>query len=152
MDTGRSTGTWLHDRDIHFLQHPQFKGVGIAWLMSGDDGAAAMSCALVEMTSAATVKAHTHPFEDDIVYCLRGSAKMWMDGVGDIDVSEGTFVRVPAGVAHCLHDFSDDFKAFDMFLVDPEKRRQFKQDVERLPLVEFVPDSGISGSNANQQN
>jgi len=144
MSVDRHTGMWLQDQDVEFQQHPKFKGVSIGWLMNGGDGGPAMSCAVVKMSSEAAVKAHTHPFEDDVVYCLQGTAKMWMDDVGNIDVSKGTFIRVPAGVAHCLHSFSDDFEAFDMFLVDAKKRRQFEHAVDQLPIVEFVSDGGKS--------
>ncbi len=133
----------IHEQDIKLEQHPQFEGVNIAWLINRDSiDNNHISCAIVEMNESAHVKAHTHPFEDDIVYCLRGSAKIWIEGRGDVELEQGSFVRVPAGVGHRLHSFANGFKAFDIFAVDPGKFAKSKSiQSDDKPVVSFLTEN-----------
>ena len=41
---------------------------------------------------------HIHENSDDIIYVLKGKAKMWIDNIGDVPMREGTFLRIPKGV------------------------------------------------------
>jgi mannose-6-phosphate isomerase-like protein (cupin superfamily) len=60
------------------------------------------------------VPKHTHEC-DDILYIIKGKAKVWIDGIGDIPALPGTFVRIPKGVLHQPHDVEEDSIIYDVF-------------------------------------
>jgi len=101
--------------DVTWSAHPGFPDVRLAWLMRRLEHGAPFSAALVQIPSAAQVPEHDHTNEDDVLYVLRGHATMWVAGLGDIPLSEGSFLRIPAGVRHRPHSFADDFTAFDLW-------------------------------------
>jgi mannose-6-phosphate isomerase-like protein (cupin superfamily) len=60
------------------------------------------------------IEKHTHEC-DDIIYVVKGRAKMWIEGVGDFPMIEGTFIRVPKGTEHRPHDIEEDLTVYDVF-------------------------------------
>ena len=40
-------------------------------------------------------------------------AKMWVEGIGDVPLIAGTFLRIPKGTLHQPHDIEEDFVAHD---------------------------------------
>jgi len=46
---------------------------------------------------------------------LEGKATLWIEGVGDVPMVRGTFVRIPEGVAHQPYNIEEDFVAYDVF-------------------------------------
>jgi mannose-6-phosphate isomerase-like protein (cupin superfamily) len=98
---------------IPWNPHPTFKGVEIAYLLTKKDDGLDMSYALVHWKVGAEIPRHIHENSDDILYIIRGKAKIWIDGVGDVPVSAGSFVRIPMGVMHQPHDVEEDLIAQD---------------------------------------
>ncbi len=111
---------FMANKDIVWTPHPQFAGVNLAWLMRRSGGTPPLSCALVQMPSEAAVAEHVHAHEDDILYVLRGSARMRIEGSGDVLLEAGTFLRIPAGIRHRPHSFGGGFLAFDVWAARPE--------------------------------
>ena len=99
--------------ELHFSPHPKFKGVEIAYLLTRKDDDVNMTTAIVHWNVGAEIPEHTHEDSDDILYILRGKARIWIDGVGDIPLRAGTFVRVPKGVRHHPYDIEEDLLAHD---------------------------------------
>lgn len=116
----------IANKDIVWAPHPEFAGVCLAWLMRRAGGTPPLSCALVRIAPDATVAEHVHAHEDDILYVLQGSARMWIEGRGDVPLEAGTFVRIPAGTRHRPQGFEGDFLAFNIWAAaaEPERAEQ----------------------------
>lgn len=100
--------------DIKWEPHPQLANAKVAYLLSNRDDRMDITCLLVSLPRGTHVEKHTHEC-DDIIYVLKGKAKLWIDGIGDVPLVEGTFVRVPKGVRHQPHSIEEDFVAYDVF-------------------------------------
>jgi mannose-6-phosphate isomerase-like protein (cupin superfamily) len=98
--------------------HPHFTGVRLAKLVENAAGAA-VRCALVGMNSTSAVAEHAHDEEDDMFYVLQGHAVMWTEMTGDVPITAGSFVRVPKGIRHRPHSFSDGFRIFNIWAKAP---------------------------------
>ncbi|WP_374570706.1 cupin domain-containing protein [Phenylobacterium sp.] len=107
------------DSQMVWVPHPRFPGVRFSWLMEKARGEAPFDCALVRMSPAAEVFEHVHETESDVLYVLSGAAVMSVAGVGDIPLRRGAFLRIPPGVAHRPHSFTDDFTLFNFWPATP---------------------------------
>jgi mannose-6-phosphate isomerase-like protein (cupin superfamily) len=99
--------------DLDWNPHPKFPGVELAYMLTRKEDGVDMTCAIVHWKVGAEIPRHIHEESDDILYILKGKAKIWIDGSGDIPLEAGSFVRVPAGVEHQPHDIEEDLLAHD---------------------------------------
>jgi quercetin dioxygenase-like cupin family protein len=104
----------VQKEDLKWEPHPQLATAKVAYLVSRRDENMDLTCMLVSLPVGTQVPKHTHEC-DDIIYVLKGKAKIWVDGVGDVPAAEGTFVRIPKGVHHQPHSIEEDFVAYDVF-------------------------------------
>ncbi len=93
--------------------HPQLPGIEVAYLMSQRVDRVGITCALVHLPVGSQVDKHVHEHSDDIIYVVQGKAKMWIEGIGDVPLGTGSFLRIPKGVQHQPHDIEEDFIAYD---------------------------------------
>ena len=93
--------------------HPQLPGVEVAYLMSKKADKVDITCALVHLPVGSHVDKHLHENSDDIIFVVKGKAKMWIEGIGEVPLSAGTFLRIPKGTMHQPHDIEEDFLAYD---------------------------------------
>jgi len=98
--------------EMDWNPHPKFAGVDVAYLLTRRDDVD-MTCAIVHWKVGAEIPEHIHEDSDDILYILKGKAKIWIEGYGDIPLKPGSFVRVPKGVLHQPHDVEEDLLAHD---------------------------------------
>ena len=101
--------------DLKWEPHPQLAEAKVGYLLSKRDEGADITCLLVRLPVGTEVERHAHEHSDDIIYVLKGKAKIWIDGVGDVPMVEGAFVRIPKGVLHQPHDIEEDVLAYDVF-------------------------------------
>lgn len=104
----------IQPSDIKWEPHPRFAKAEVANLVSNRDDNMNLTCTLVRLQPGTHVGKHTHQC-DEIIYVIKGKAMMDIDGVGEVRMSEGTFLRIPKGVAHQPHKVEDDFIALDVF-------------------------------------
>jgi len=95
--------------------HPFSKGVLIKKLLSKEEGDVNLTILMVKVKKGLQIAAHVHENQDDICYHLKGKCKMWVDGIGDLEMRAGSFIRIPAGVKHQPHDIEEDIVVFDIF-------------------------------------
>ena len=95
--------------------HPQVPRVEVSYLLSKRADQVDMTGALVHLPVGAQVEKHLHENSDDIIYVLQGKAKMWVDGIGDVPLVAGTFLRIPKGTMHQPLDIEEDFIAYDIW-------------------------------------
>lgn len=61
------------------------------------------------------VPEHVHDEQDDIVYLVSGEIVVWVDGLGEVRLSEGDLVRVPKGTKHWARAEKDSY-VLDVFV------------------------------------
>jgi len=83
---------------VQWEPHPQLAKAKVAYLLSKRDENADLTCLLVSLPVGIEVERHIHENSDDIIYVIKGKAKMWIDQVGDVPMVEGSFIRIPKGV------------------------------------------------------
>ena len=101
--------------EVKWEPHPQLSNAKVAYLLSNRNEKVDLTCFLVNLPIGTKVERHTHENSDDIIYVIKGKAKMWIDKVGDVPMVEGTFMRIPEGVLHQPHDIQEDLIAYDIF-------------------------------------
>ncbi len=99
---------------VSWEPHPQFENVEVASLLSNRDDRMDLSIMLVRLPPGTVVEKHVHDC-DDIAYVIRGRGSIWIEGVGDRPMTEGSFVRIPKGVQHFVHDVEEELFIYDMF-------------------------------------
>ena len=52
---------------------------------------------------------HRHAVTFQMFYVLQGKAKFYFEGTGEVDVTAGACVNMPAGIVHDLVEHTDDF-------------------------------------------
>lgn len=101
-------------RETRWEPHPQLANAKVAFLVSHRDEGMDLTCMLVDLPAGTQIEKHTHEC-DDIIYVVKGKAAMWIEGIGDIPMLEGTFIRIPKGTRHQPHDIEEDLLAYDVF-------------------------------------
>lgn len=105
----------VQSNELKWEPHPQLKKAKVSYLLSKRDENAELSCLLVHLPKGVEVEKHVHENSDDIIYVLRGRAKIWIDGEGVFPMVEGAFIRIPKGVMHQPRDIEEDVVAYDVF-------------------------------------
>jgi quercetin dioxygenase-like cupin family protein len=101
--------------ELSWEPHPFSKGVLIKKLLSKNEDAVNLSILMVKVKKGLQIPAHVHETQDDMCYHLKGKCKMWVEGVGDLEMRAGDFIRIPAGVKHQPHDIEEDILVLDIF-------------------------------------
>lgn len=105
----------VQPEEINWEPHPQLANAEVSYLLSKRDENADLTCLLVHLPLGIEVEKHIHENSDDIIYVVKGKAKMWIDQVGDVPMVGGAFIRIPKGVLHQPHDIEEDILAYDVF-------------------------------------
>jgi len=107
-------GKIIQPEDLKWDPHPQLANVKVAFLLSHRDDQMDLTCMLVSLPVGTQVEKHTHDC-DDIFYVLGGKATVWIEGIGDVPMREGTLARIPKGTQHQPHDIEEDLIVYDVF-------------------------------------
>ncbi|MBS7653492.1 MAG: hypothetical protein QXR06_01345 [Candidatus Bathyarchaeia archaeon] len=59
---------------------------------------------------------HAHDECDQMEYCIRGKAVMFIEGLGEKEIHEGTFTYVPKGVKHSIVKVVEPFAVLTVFV------------------------------------
>ena len=105
----------IQPNEINWEPHPQLATAKVSYLLSNRDEKADLTCFLVNVPVGTQVEKHIHENSDDIIYVVKGKAKIWIDQIGDVPLVEGAFVRIPKGVLHQPHDIEEDLILYDVF-------------------------------------
>jgi quercetin dioxygenase-like cupin family protein len=104
----------VHPSDIKWEEHPVFSGLRSAMLVSNRDDQMDLTCMLTRVSSGTVIDMHTHTC-DEIIYVIEGDAVMSIEGMNDIQMTPGTFLRIPTGVKHQPHAVKEDMLAYNVF-------------------------------------
>lgn len=87
-----------YEKDIAFSEDAAFPA---KILLSRNDTPTA-SVRLSTISKSEKMGMHTHDESDQIEYCIRGRAVLFIEGLGEKEIFEGTFIYIPKGVRHGL--------------------------------------------------
>ncbi len=75
-----------------------------------------VSLFVVRAGEGADIPDHVHETANDMAYVLSGRAKMFIEGVGEVVLEEGMFIRIPPGTRHRIYDCRDQFTVLNIFV------------------------------------
>ncbi len=90
------------------------KGAESVFLLSKREDDTELTCMLVNIPAGSQVEEHTHEC-DEIIYVLKGKAKLSVDGVGIVDMKTGSFFRIPRGLKHRPFDIEESLEVWNVF-------------------------------------
>jgi uncharacterized protein YjlB len=99
---------------------------------------------------------HYHSTAHEVLGCTRGQASLRLGGPSGLtlEVDPGTVLVIPAGVAHCAEESSDDFEVvgatagglgWDMNRGEPGERARTIPAIAAVPLPKADPALGAEG-------
>ena len=96
----------VHESEVEELPLP---GRHLRWLVTNERlNAQHLSMCVIRVLPGQTVKpAHSHPNGEEVIYILRGSGRVYVDGAID-SVRAGTAVLFPQGAVHMLQNTGDE--------------------------------------------
>jgi len=100
---------------ISWAPHPTAQGVMIKPLITRKEYGLDVTCMIINVPAGKEVPEHIHENQDDILYPLKGSAVMWVEGTGSFSLEPGVIVQVPKGTKHKIVDVTDDLLLYDVF-------------------------------------
>ncbi len=101
--------------DVTESPHPFLRGVGMRVLYSRRDDGGDLTCFVVRCPQGLEIEEHVHEDETDVIYVLRGKAKMWIEDRGVFLLQPGVFVVVPRGLRHRTFDVEEELIIYDVF-------------------------------------
>ena len=104
----------VHPSDIKWEEHPVFSGLTSAMLVSNRDEQMDLTCMLTRVSAGTVIDMHMHKC-DEIIYVIEGDAVMSIEGMNDIRMTQGTFLRIPKSVKHQPHSVKEDILAYNVF-------------------------------------
>jgi len=85
-----------------FADHPKFRGVRFAPLVSSKDSGT-VSVSVLEIGFGIEIPVHTHDPQVDSIFVVEGEGEAYVNGRWET-VTEGDYVFVPAGVEHGIRN------------------------------------------------
>jgi quercetin dioxygenase-like cupin family protein len=114
----------VHENDVQELELP---GRHLRWLVTAERLKAKCSSAcVIRVHAGQTVKpAHSHPNGEEVIYILRGSGRVYVDGAVE-PVREGTAVLFPQGTVHMLQNSGPEEMKVICFFAPPSDLSSYK--------------------------
>ncbi|MBN2335593.1 cupin domain-containing protein [Candidatus Bathyarchaeota archaeon] len=95
--------------------HPFLRDVRMRVLYSKKEDGGEVTCFVVRCPAGAEIEQHIHEDETDVVYVLKGKARMWVEDRGGFSLEPGVFVVVPPGLRHRTYDVEEELLIYDVF-------------------------------------
>ena len=100
---------------LSWAPHPIAEGVEIKPLITKKDHGLDVTCVLVKIPAGKDIPEHIHETQADILYPLQGSAEMYVEGAGNLELKPGVVVRVPIGARHKIFNVTEELLIYDVF-------------------------------------
>lgn len=104
----------VHLSGIKWEEHPVFSGLKSVMLVSNRDEQMDLTCMLTRVSAGTLIDIHTHKC-DELIFVIEGDAIMFIEGMNDIRMAPGTFLRIPKSVKHQPHSVEKDMLAYNVF-------------------------------------
>jgi quercetin dioxygenase-like cupin family protein len=120
----------VHENDVPEIALP---GRHLRWVVTAQNmNAKCSSACVIRVPAGQTVKpAHSHPNGEEVIYIIRGSGRVYIDGVIEA-VREGTTVLFPQGAVHMLQNSGTEEMKVICFFAPPSDLTTYKffEDVD----------------------
>jgi quercetin dioxygenase-like cupin family protein len=113
-DTEAKDRIYKQRRKIKWEPHPLNDKVQLGFLLTKKDDGVKVTCLLARIPKGESIPEHTHAVHD-ILFPLSGKARIWIKGLGDLDLKKGVLVSVPPGVIHKVYEVTEDLEVYDVF-------------------------------------
>ena len=100
--------------NITWEPNPANKNVKMGVILTKADDDVEISAFKAVCPKGETVPEHSHPVHD-ILFPLSGKGKIWIKGIGDLELRKGVVVCVPPGTVHKVYDVTEDLEVYDIF-------------------------------------
>jgi len=100
---------------LSWAPHPIAEGVEIKPLVTKKGDNLDVTCVLVKIPAGKDIPEHIHETQADILYPLQGSAEMYVEGAGNLELKPGVVVRVPVGAKHKIFNVTEELLIYDVF-------------------------------------
>ncbi len=74
------------------------------------------SVRLSKLNRGERIEMHAHAESDQIEYCIEGKAIMFIEGLGEKEITRGTFTYVPRGVKHSILEVIEPLTVLTVFV------------------------------------
>lgn len=105
----------IKEEEVEWKPHSFAKGVKIKPLLTKEKHGADVTCLTVIVKKGLEVPEHIHEGQDDILYILSGKAKMWINGIGEFELTKGMLVKVAKKTRHKIYGVTEDLMIYDVF-------------------------------------
>lgn len=101
-----------HERDVAWNEEGPFPA---KILLSKQDTSNA-SVKVGTLERGKTIKLHMHAECDQLEYYLKGKALMFIEGLGEREIQEGSFTYIPKGVKHGILKVTESLGILTVFI------------------------------------
>ena len=101
------------EAEINFEDHPKFKGVKIALLVSSQD-TDRVSISMLKISPGVEIPIHTHDPQIDSIYVLEGEGEAYVNGSWQ-KIAPGDYLFIPPQEEHGVRNSGE--KALKLFIV-----------------------------------
>lgn len=99
---------------INWEPHPVNENVKMGVVLTKKDDNVEITAFKAVCPKGEVVPEHTHPVHD-ILFPLSGKGKVWIKGIGDLELKKGVVVCVPPGAVHKVYEVTEDLEVYDIF-------------------------------------
>ena len=114
VEEGAKRSVYKEQADVKWEPHPLDDRVKLGYILTQKEDGVKVTCILARVPKGASIPEHTHPVHD-IIYPLSGKGKIWIDGLGTLELERGVLVNVPPHVRHKVTDVTEDMEIYDVF-------------------------------------
>ena len=100
--------------NIKWEPHPLNENVQLGFILTKEEDGVEITNLLAKIPKGEVVPEHTHQVHD-ILFPLSGKGKVWIKGIGDLNLKRGVVVNVPPGAVHKVYDVTEDMEVYDVF-------------------------------------
>jgi quercetin dioxygenase-like cupin family protein len=105
---------YKREKDITWKSHPLNERLKMRFLITKQEDQVDVTCVTGRIPKGEVVPEHAHDVHD-LIYPLAGSGKIWVAGIGSLELKRGVLIHIPPGVRHKIYDVNEDLELFDVF-------------------------------------
>ena len=103
-----------HDKDAYWdpglRQYFEYRDLGIV----GRTGGRVRAHVIRPINGCKPSDTHYHALDFQMVYVLKGWARVWFDGVGEVRFEQGSCMYQEPGLVHKVLEYSDDYTVMEI--------------------------------------
>jgi quercetin dioxygenase-like cupin family protein len=103
-----------HDKDAHWdtglRQYFAYRDLG----MVGPTGGRVRAHVIRPVNGCKSSDTHYHTLDFQMVYVLKGWARVWFDGIGEVRFEQGSCMYQEPGIVHKVLEYSDDYTVIEI--------------------------------------